>query len=164
MKLDGFCYIATNRAALQRIVDQRARPPKPDTVAFNGSVYLSAKGATQAGTALRVYLEWQTHKRVAAAEPLWTALHRAGVADAPRQFLGFVPTSPDGSRWRYDARRAEVTNERHGNRREPRLHDTLAVTAPLTGLLEQLQWLRADLRFRGDGIHTTVTLRRAPAK
>src|SRR6266540_6623938 len=37
-------------------------------------------------------------------------------------------------------------------------------TAPLTRLLEQLRSIRADLRFREDGIHTVLTIERQKAK
>jgi hypothetical protein len=53
-----------------------------------------------------------------------------------------------------------VVNERHGSFRKPTLHKTTAEGSPLNFLLDQLRSLRADLRFREDGIHTVLTLDR----
>jgi hypothetical protein len=53
-----------------------------------------------------------------------------------------------------------VVNERHGSFRRPVLHRATADTSALGNLLEQLRSLRADLRFREDGIHTILTVDR----
>ena len=75
-----------------------------------------------------------------------------------------MPVSPDGTAYRYDAQYDEVNNERHGSFRKPTLHNTTAETSPLNVLLETLQSVRADLRFREDGIHTVLTLQRKKAE
>jgi hypothetical protein len=74
-----------------------------------------------------------------------------------------VPVSPDETRYFLDVRTAEVVNARHGSLRQPRLHRDLDERSQLAALLEQLRTVRADLRFREDGVHTTVTLERKHA-
>ena len=76
------------------------------------------------------------------------------------KYLGFIPVSPDGAPFRYQAGADEVVNERHGTLSNPRLHSTIDPASPLADLLEQFQSLRADLRFREDGVHTVVTFSR----
>jgi hypothetical protein len=73
-----------------------------------------------------------------------------------------VPVSPDGTAYAYDRRTDEVRNERHGSPRRPQSHASLADGAALKALLGQLRTIRADLRFREDGIHTTLTIDRRP--
>ena len=62
--------------------------------------------------------------------------------------------------FRYDGRREEVVNLRHGSVRQPKLHAGVEAESPLGKMLEEFATIRADLRFREDGIHTTLTLRR----
>jgi hypothetical protein len=76
------------------------------------------------------------------------------------RYLGFVPVSPDGAAYRYDARHDEVANARHGSYQKPRLHAGLDAGSPLRRFLEQLRTVRADLRFREDGVQTSVTIER----
>ena len=71
-----------------------------------------------------------------------------------------MPVSPDGSPYRYDAKYDEVVNERHGSFRKPTLKATTADASPLNFLFDQLRSVRADLRFREDGIHTVLTVER----
>jgi hypothetical protein len=68
-----------------------------------------------------------------------------------------VPISPDGSSYCYDARAQEVVNARHGSLQRPQLHDELADKSPLNNLLAGLHSVRADLRFREDGVSTVLT-------
>ena len=80
--------------------------------------------------------------------------------EAARRFLGFVPVSADGSAYRYDARRGEVVNGRHGSHRRPELHGRVAEGSELGKLLDQVKGLRAELRFLDDGLHTVLTIDR----
>ena len=106
---------------------------------------------------------------------IWYALHRANVvtkdatpaqADAiAHRFLGFVPVSPDLAPFRYEWQKEEVINLRHGSVRQPKLAKGIELTSPMGQMLEQFATIRADLRFREDGIHTTLTMKRvAPSK
>src|SRR5207244_514045 len=80
------------------------------------------------------------------------------------RWLGFIPVSPDGAAYRYDAKVNEVVNERHGSLRNPLMHAAPADGSLIAQLLEQLQTLRADFRFREDGVQTVLTMERKPLK
>jgi hypothetical protein len=71
-----------------------------------------------------------------------------------------VPISPDGEEHVHDGRLNEVRNIRHGSLARPIYHDQLAPGSALARLLEQMRTLRADLRFREDGVHTVLTIDR----
>ena len=124
--------------------------------------------AVQAADVAGMLLEREVHQRALANAPILYALYRTGlvaekaseeeVQAAALKYLGFVPVSPDGVAYAYESRSDEVINRRHGSPRNPRQHSTMAKTSPLGQLLEQLQSLRADLRFREDGVQTVLTL------
>ena len=80
--------------------------------------------------------------------------------EAALKFLGFVPLSPDDTEYRYDPIRDEVTNARHGSLRRPTFHGSAAATSPVRRLLDEFPSIRADMRFREDGLHATLTLER----
>jgi hypothetical protein len=115
-------------------------------------------------------VEIQTNQSARTALPIWYALYRCNVippdakpeqaADAAYRYLGYVPVSPDGTAFRYDRGTDEVSSERHGSLRKPVLERTTAETAPFNQLLESLKSIRADLRFREDGIQTVITMDR----
>ncbi len=83
--------------------------------------------------------------------------------DIAYRLLGFVPISPERAGFRYDAAHDEVVNQRHGSFRRPVQAAKLADNSPLQLLLKQVRTVRADLRFREDGIHTVLTLDRGKA-
>ncbi len=178
-KVNGAWYISTQESAIKETIDvaqagKDGKGPPAQKVDVNSSLYVSPRAASLAAGALQGYLEDATHQQALAAEPLWLALYGSGVlaADASpreaattaRKFLGFVPVSPDGAAYRFDRRAGEVSNARHGSMSQPRVNETMAAGSPLGRLLEQVPSLRADLRFREDGIHTVVTLKRESAK
>jgi hypothetical protein len=74
-----------------------------------------------------------------------------------RKWPGPWPPARIARRW---PRTDEVVNRRHGSPARPQLHPSLAKDAPLGQLLEQFQTLRADLRFREDGVNTVLTIQR----
>jgi hypothetical protein len=172
----GAWFLSLNQDCIKHEIDRAlARkagkgPGKGEVVKFNTSLHISPRAAVKAGAALRGYLEWETHKRALPNNALWYALYRCGLLapDAPESakqaaaltHLGFVPVSPDEAAYRYDARTGEVVNERHGSVRRPRLHAGLAEGSPLARMLEQFPRLRADMRFREDGLHATLTIAR----
>jgi hypothetical protein len=175
-EIDGMWHISLSKDALKRQIDYVADckagkgPPKGEAVSVNSSVHLAPQAAVQARAALQAYLEWETHKRALPNNALWQALHRCAVLapDAPEavrraaamKFLGFVPVSPDDAPYRYDRRTGEVVNARHGSLRRPQLHAGIVKGSPLARMLEQFPTLRADLRFREDGLHTVLTIAR----
>jgi hypothetical protein len=167
-------YAGFDKSAIKDLIDRaearKKNPMKADTVDINASWHMSPKAAEQAGAALKQYLEWETHKRALPNDALWYILYRARVIDAKmsepeRQrraltFLGFIPVSPDDAPYRFDAAKDEVVNQRHGSLRSPTLHSGIAETSPLNGILAQFPALRVDLRFREDGFHSVITLKR----
>jgi hypothetical protein len=108
-----------------------------------------------------------------ASKPIWLVLRRGEIVEdfvstesrqTALRLFGFVPVSPDGSSYRYDARRAEVNNEGYGSLRQPKLHSTLPEGSPVAQWLDRLRTVRVDLRFREDGVHTILTLDQKSAK
>jgi hypothetical protein len=148
----------------------RASAPSETMFQFNGSIYLAPAAAKKAGEALRYYLEWATHRRALVNCSIWHPLYRCGlVADVSpdkvkqataMRYLGFVPVSPDGAAYSYDATMDEVVNRRHGTPRQPKWHGGIDAGSPLATLLEQFPTLRADLTFKEDGVNTVITMQR----
>ncbi len=157
---------------LHSLIDQvkGREEDKGKAVEVNSSLYLSPAAAEKTRDLLQKYLEAQVREQALKNDPIWYALYHSGVvaADADAKaaqstadrWLGFVPASPDGSTYSYARRTDEVVNSRHGSVRCPEIHKTLAEDAPLNRLLDQLRSIRADLRFREDGIHTVLTVDR----
>jgi hypothetical protein len=175
--LDGALYVSLNEEMMRGLIDtaEAKKEGKVETVEINTSLYLSPAAAQDTKTVLKRLLEVATNSQARTALPIWYALYRTGIvapdakpdaaADAAYRYLAFVPVSPDGTGYRYDRATDEVVNERHGSYRKPVLEKTTAETSPVARLLESLQSVRADLRFREDGIQTTLTLdRRKPGR
>ena len=51
-----------------------------------------------------------------------------------------------------------------GSVRQPKLNKGIDAKGPMSQMLDQFATIRADLRFREDGIHTTITMKRNAAK
>jgi hypothetical protein len=188
-KVEGAWYASFREATLKEQIDRaseqppvratdqpegRVPPKKAGDVAANDSLYVAPKAAVQAKDGLGFYLEWESHRRALSNAPLWYVLFRCGLLpedltqrtmrEAALHTFGYVPLAPDGSTYRYDPRTDEVVNERHGSRRQPVLHRGIDAGSPLAQLLEEFRSVRADLRFRDDGLHTTVTIERQPPR
>ena len=161
-------YFSLREEMIKELIDQHndkasAKHKGPDV---NAAVRLIPKAASDTRAALNMYFEWQTHRRALMSNPVWFALHRAKVIPKgsseseewaiARQYLGYVPMSPDKSGCHYDPRTGEVVNRRHGSWRQPILWPTLAADAPLRKILDQTRAIQLELRFREDGVHTTV--------
>jgi hypothetical protein len=170
--IDGAFYLALNEAMLHDFIDRAQAKKSGDVVEVNSSLYISPGAAKLARGLIQKYLEKQVHEQALASAPIWYPLYHSGVippgaeAGAPNllaeRYYGFVPVSPDGAAYVYDRRTDEVRNERHGSPARPRSHKELADNAQLKVLLDQFRSIRADLRFREDGIHTTLTVDRQP--
>jgi len=156
-------------ALIDRSAGRNSKEPgKNEGTQVNTALAVSPEAVLSARGALEAYLEWESHKRAVANGPLWSALYRSGVLPADAKpgvmretaliWYGFVPVSPDGADFHYDSRTGEVLNARHGSFDRLRLHSRPDSKAPLVRLLEGLSVLRADLRFREDGVHTTLIL------
>jgi hypothetical protein len=164
-------YLSFRAEPLRALIDRAAekRRGKPEGPDVNASVYVSPAAAVQAAPALRAYLEWRVQGQALASAHLWEALYAGGLAEATRadaagpaalRAFGFVPVSPDGSPFRFDRRRGEAVNLRHGSPARPEPHTGLDETGGPGRLWAALRAVRADLRFREDGIHTTLTFER----
>jgi hypothetical protein len=169
--IDGGFYLTLNEEMLKRLIDDAvAKRDGKGTVEVATSVYVAPAAAEQTKGLLRLLLEQQTHHQARSSLPIWYALFRTGIVTedasaeqaqaAAYRYLGYVPVSPDGTGYQYDRKYDEVVNERHGSFRKPTLHKTTADNSPLNFLLDQLRSVRADLRFREDGIHTVLTIER----
>ncbi len=170
--LDGAFYVTLNEATLRDFIDRAKdkREGKPRTVQVNTSLYLSPEAAKLTRGLIVKYLHKQIHEQALAGAPLWYPLYRSGLlapdanANAAKalaeRYFGFVPVSPDDAAYVYDPRTDEVRNERHGSTARPKTPPKPAENAPIEQLLQQFRTLRADLRFREDGIHTTLTVDR----
>jgi hypothetical protein len=149
-------------------------PAKTESVQVNTSMYLAPQAAFQVSSFLRPYLEWQTHKRALPNATILYSLYRGGLlapdASPTEQrsmalkYCGFIPVSPDGVGYAYEHRTDEVVNRRHGSFRQPRLSSEMDEQSPVSRLLTQFRTLRADLRFREDGVHSVLRLQRQAAK
>jgi hypothetical protein len=174
--IDGAFYLTPSEVMLRDFIDraQEKREGKSQIVKVNSSLYISPGAAKLTRGLIQKYLEKQIHEQALASAPLWYPLYHArliaggsdatAVRELAARYYGFVPVSPDGASYSYDRRVDEVRNERHGSPARPKAHKTLAENAPIEQLLEQLQTIRADLRFREDGIHTTLTVDRQVSK
>lgn len=166
---DGW-HTGFNEKALERRIDawkNGAKDKAPSPAAL--SVLLSRKPPGMAA-ALDWPVETQVRQKALSANVLWQALYDARVIlpwmteDERRgvamRLWGFVPAAPDGSRVVYDPATREVRNLRHGTWGRPIVHDAADPASPLGKLLRSIQSIQADLRFREDGVHTTVTISR----
>jgi hypothetical protein len=165
-----FYYLAFNKRALKRRIDSAlARAGKGGKETEVNAALFLAPPRGKAGGAFRLYLEWENQCKALANANVWEALHAIdGVADEKQarkdalalDLLGFVPASPDGAGYVFDPRRGEVRNTRHGSFRSPAVARDLDPRSPLGRLLGPLRSVRADLRFREDGVHTILTIDR----
>jgi hypothetical protein len=170
--IDRAFYLSLREEPIKELIDrslanQDKKNKKPsEHVETNSTLYFSPKAAVKAKNLLHLYLAWETHSRVQMNNRMLYALYRSGVvtaADASdtveaaaMQYLGYVPVSPDLAPYAYDHKKDEVFNLRHGSLRRSKWHDTIEPTSPLGQLLAEFRSIRADLRFREDGIHTTL--------
>ena len=171
--VDGGIYLTLNEATLHSLIDTIAAQKQGtlNTVEVNSSLYFSPAAAVQTQAILQRLLERQVHQQARTSLSIWYALYRTKVVskdatpvqaeELAYRFLGFVPVSPEGAAFRFDEAHDEVLNERHGSFRNPVQSAQLADKSPLQLLLKQVHSVRADLRFREDGIHTVLTLDRS---
>jgi hypothetical protein len=173
--IDGAFWASLRLEPLQEMIDQAelrkaGKLPKPDKLAINQSIYLSPAALERAKEFVGFALEHQTHRQAQANLSVWYALYHTGLVppdagDEVRtatalRFLGYVPVSPDATADYFDPKTDEVINRRHGSLRRPSFQTKPVETSPVARLLEQLKTIRADLRFKEDGINTVVTIER----
>ncbi len=172
--IDGGFYLSFQEAPIKDIIDRsvalKEKKDKGEKIEVNTSLHFGPKAAVQSKELLNMYLEWETHRRAHTNNRLLYALFKSNVVgpqdDSPAveaaalQYLGFVPVSPDLAPFRYDFQKEEVVNLRHGTVRQPRFAGSIDAGSPMAQMLEEFEAIRADLRLREDGIHTTLTFRK----
>ena len=175
--IEGGLYVSFNESALRELVDRAADAKEGkagEPVEINSSLYVSPAAASdKVKDFVRFYAEKESQQRALDNIPIWHVLYHGGLlaADAKpevqqataRKFFGFVPVSPEGAAYKYEAKTDEVVNERHGSLRTPKKNAAVEGDSPVGLLLEQFKNVRADLRFREDGIHTTLSIARKKA-
>jgi hypothetical protein len=172
--IDSALHISANEDFLKKRIDEsearkKSGETKPADSACdaNAGLYI---GPANARAAANLFLEYEGHNLALLNNQVWNCFYQAGILapnaseathrETVRRILGFVPVSPDGSPYRYDARLGEVVNQRHGSHRRPQLHGQVAETSELGKILEQFKALRAELRFLDNGLHTVLTIER----
>jgi hypothetical protein len=173
--VDGAFFASLRLEPIKDLIDQailrkEGKLPKPEPVFVNQSLYLSPTALERAKEFVGFTLEHQTHRQATANLPVWYALYHTGLvppdagdelrAATALRFLGYVPISPDATAYAYEPKTDEVLNRRHGSLRRPTFHAKPVESSPVARLLEQLKTVRADLRFKEDGINTVVTIER----
>ncbi len=172
---DGAFYIGLREEPIKELIDQFAerrdgKAPKESSegTKVNASLYVSPAAMTHTKKLLAMYLEWESYRRAQANNRVLYAFYHTGLIDPSDssekaeetvfKLLGYIPVSPDLSPYRYEANKDEVVNARHGSLRHPKVNRAVESGSPIGLLLEQMLNLRADLRFREDGIHTVLTI------
>jgi hypothetical protein len=174
--IDGAFYAGLRPEPIRDIIDRsiarrdgklEGRDQKSEV---NSALHISPAAMNETKKLVGLYMEWEAHKRAQSNNRVLYALYHSGLigtgdsaerAEATAfNLLGYVPVSPDLSPYRYEAKTDEVVNTRHGSPRHPRMNRGVDNASPLGQLIHTFASLRADLRFREDGIHTTLTLKR----
>jgi len=172
--VDGAFYASLQEDPIHDVIDRSiALKDSKKGIALadvNTTLHLGPKAAVKAKDLLRLYLEWEMHRRAQLNNRLLYALFKSNVVGpqddskaveaGALQYLGFIPVSPDLAPFHYEWKKEEVVNRRHGSLRQPTLQPGVDADSPLGQVLEEFAAIRADLRFREDGVHTTVTLRK----
>jgi hypothetical protein len=175
INLDGAFYASLRAEPIKDLIDRsvlrkEGKLPKPELVPINNSLYLAPAALERTKEYLSYYLEYQSHRQALGNLPIWHVLYRGGLlapdatAETKQQmamrFFGYVPVSPDATGYNYERKTDEVVNARHGSLRKQTQHAGVAQTSPLEHLLQEFRTIRADLRFKEDGINTVVTIER----
>jgi hypothetical protein len=174
-KIDGFWHLSLREEPIKAAIDQSHRrgakaPDDKEVVKANSLLYAAPSALVSAKRALGVYQEWETHCRSVANGPAWRVLFKTGVLepsankeqmhDAALHWFGYIPVSPDRRPYVYLPKFDEVENIWHGSPRHPQMRGGFDPHAPLAQLLAQIRTIRADFRFKEDGINTVVTVER----
>lgn len=174
-KVDGFFHVSFREEPIKNLIEQSVtrgnRVAKDDElVDGNSAIHLAPSAFNQARRALKLYQEWESHCRSVANCSAWHTLFRTKLLppeatkqqmqQAAKHWYGYVPVSPDLRPYVYLAKFDEVENIWHGSARNPQMRGGFDEHAPLSQLLEQFRTIRADLRFKEDGVNTVVTIER----
>jgi hypothetical protein len=166
-------YVALNEAVLHHVIDRAPasgfrREVKSEGTTTTAAATLQLRRPSRFLQALDSYLEWETHRRALNTAPTWYGLYRGGLLapEAPSDkanetalhFLGYIPVSPEGVGFAFDAHRDEIVNRRHGSVRRPYLFSATDPVAPLNRLFDLLLAGRLELRLTGDGVVGSVAI------
>lgn len=169
--IDGGLFVTLNEEMMKRLIDDSKgkKDPKGKSVDVATSLHLSPGAAVDTRVFLKALLQTAVAENANAAYAPWEVLYTTGVIspkanrkDAENEayrFLGYVPSSPDGSAFKWDTKNAEIVNEQFGSRRQPKTPKGLLETSKVNQLFESIETIRADLKFREDGIHTVLNMK-----
>jgi hypothetical protein len=175
MNLDGAFYASFREEPIKDLIDRsvlrkEGKLPKPELVPINNSLYLAPAALERTKEYLCYYLEYQSHRQALSNLPIWHVLYRGGLLapdaseETQRQlamrYFGYVPVSPDNTGYQFERKTDEVLSPRHGSLRKQTQHTGIAASSPLEHLLQEFRTIRADLRFKEDGINTVLTIER----
>lgn len=164
-------HVSANEGLIKKVIEETKVEKKDRPGEASAGLYLSPANARDA---MSLLLEYEGHSLSLLNNQVWNCFYQAGLvpSDASesvrtpivRRFLGYLPVSPDGSEYRYDARLGEVVNNRHGSYRRPDWHGQVAKGSELAKLIDQVKSLRADLQFLENGLHAVVTIERTTGR
>lgn len=165
--VDKVLHVSANEGLIKKLIEEAKADKKDRPGDASAGLYLSPANARDA---MNLLLEYEGHTLALLNNQVLNCFYQAGLVppDASesvrtpivRRFLGYIPVSPDGSEYRYDARLGEVVNNRHGSHRRPDWHGEVAKGSELAKLIDQVKSLRADLQFLENGLHAVVTIER----
>ena len=168
--IDKGYYLSFSKKAIEARIDHALglRKAKPgDTQGIHVALYLAPPGG-EGGKTLAAYLDWRSHVKAQSVLAHWEGLYASGLVsptmkptardEAVRRLLGYVPVSPDGTAMTWQTKGAQMRSDHHGTLAAPTFRAKLPADAPLAKLLQTIRSVQAGLRFREDGLHTTITL------
>src|SRR5207249_8154202 len=95
---------------IDRSLERLGQPAKPQAgPAVNSALYVAPVAAEKTLPLARAYLEHQSHRQALANAPVWYAFERSGLltgkdatgrAAVLRNYLGYLPISPEGGEYR----------------------------------------------------------------
>jgi hypothetical protein len=164
---DGY-YFSLDKENMKRRIDFALGKPKPsEGQGVHAALHLAPPGG-KGGRALAAYLDWRTNVKTQASLAEWEGLYACGLVapnakpaardDAVRRLLGYVPVSGDGTALTWRAKEGRMRSDHHGTLAAPTFRGKLPEGAPLANLLRTVRSVQAGLRFREDGLHTTIRI------
>mgnify|MGYP001282348940 CR=1 FL=1 len=157
--VDGAWYASLQVQPIKDMIDRAAeRPANPisESPQVNSAAYLSPAAAEATRSYVLGVAERAARSQDRANGLIWFAFYRGGLIDGGtpaatrrdvlHRWLGAVPATPDVAEFRLDSRTGLAVPEK-------------TAASPLAKLLAEIADIRADLRFREDGVETTVEIR-----
>ncbi len=162
--------VATKPELLREVIDAAARPEGKLPPPAHALVRFNRRGLDRACADARLYWEEKAraacHRNVSAIYNL-VKLYGVPIDDVPRLSeakYGVRYFCPDGGEYRYDAQRDEVVCGVHGNREHSHQNPRPDRQASFARFIEDIDEVRASLRFQDDALLTTVEIVRSAKK